>query len=81
MSFSTLEMATGKFYMEVLVVKQAADRMQVGIINSLVENYSENNTQMTNSVISGVSLYNLMLVTVVCITTVLILEMALWVVL
>lgn len=49
MSFSTLEMATGKFYMEVLVVKQAADRMQVGVINSLVENYSENNTQMTNT--------------------------------
>lgn len=49
MSFSTLEMATGKFYMEVLIVKQAGDRMQVGVINSLVENYTENNTQMTNT--------------------------------
>ena len=49
MSFSTLEMATGKFYMEVLIVKQDSDRGQVGIINSLVENYTENNTLMNDT--------------------------------
>ncbi len=49
LAYSTLEMASGKFYMEVLVVRQDADRGQIGIVNTLVEqNQAPNNTNITD---------------------------------